>query len=323
MISNSSANLPAGALEEIKQRFFNSQSKLGNWMKTNAIEIEELRQFSYKMLTALSLVGQIAFHQPVQAQVAEQVAQIAQQKKDSELAKITFEERTAIIEKMQGYVQSPPGHLPAQEEKYLEQQLTDMFGFEVTAELEGNRLNHSIGIMGGEQHLARFPGDTLDQHDAVLEAGMAQNRGAFGWFSQSSQLSHLDIMREKYYFAVQTLYLPDWNTKHPQLKPWYKFRKMLMVNPTEALAVVGVVADAGPSLWVKKQFGASPEIMREAKVWSKEARGRVILYFIDDPEDHVPLGVYDLHTGQYLTNNLSIDIDDLNSEQVIESTNDE
>jgi len=55
---------------------------------------------------------------------------------------------------------------------------------------------------------------------------MAPNRGAFGWFTENGQLTEKAVQQEKYYFAVQTLYLPDWNTNHKELKPWYKFRKM-------------------------------------------------------------------------------------------------
>ena len=101
-------------------------------------------------------------------------------------------------------------------------------------------------------------------------------------------------MREKYYFAVQTLYLPDWNANHRELKPWYKFRKMIVINPAEQVAVVGVVGDAGPAMWVKKQSGGSPEVIMEGKIWSPKTRGKIILLFIDDPEDKIPLGPYDL-----------------------------
>ena len=169
-----------------------------------------------------------------------------------------------------------------------------MLGFNVTAELEGHRLNHSIGIMGGEQHLYRFPTDTLSGHELFQEAGIAPNRGAFGWFTENGELTEKAIEMEKYYFAVQTLYLPDWNSNYQELKPWYKFRKMIVINPADEIAVVGVVGDAGPAQWVKKQFGGSPEIIREGKIWSPEAKGRVILLFVDDPEDKVPLGPIDL-----------------------------
>jgi hypothetical protein len=102
------------------------------------------------------------------------------------------------------------------------------------------------------------------------------------------------IIREKYYFTVQTMYLPTWNTDHDSLKPWYKFRKMVMVNPAEEIAVVGVVGDAGPAMWVQKQFGGSPEVIREGKVWSPKSQGHVLLYFVDDPENKIPLGPIDL-----------------------------
>lgn len=218
------------------------------------------------------------------------MAQETQSEEESLSAQITQEEHDEIVAKMVGFVNRAPGHLEREEELYLEQQLSDMLGFTVTAELEGNRLNHSIGIMGSEQHLMRFPGDDLSQHDAYREAGIAPNRGAFGWFTQNGQLTEEAIMREKYYFAVQTLYLPNWNETYKTLKDWYKFRKMIVFNPSEGVAVVAVVGDAGPAQWVKKQFGGSPEVIREGKIWSPKAHGRVLLWFVDDPENRVPLG---------------------------------
>ena len=90
------------------------------------------------------------------------------------------------------------------------------------------------------------------------------------------------------------MYLANWNQDYPELKPWYKYRKMIMINPSEQMAVVGVIADAGPAAWVQKQFGGSPEVIREGKVWSNNSRGRVILLFVDDPNDEIPLGPIDI-----------------------------
>ncbi|MBW7944726.1 hypothetical protein H3C70_05015, partial [Patescibacteria group bacterium] len=44
---------------------------------------------------------------------------------------LTREEHAAVMEKMVEMTQQPAGHLPKQDEMYLEQQLTDLFGFEV------------------------------------------------------------------------------------------------------------------------------------------------------------------------------------------------
>lgn len=244
----------------------------------------------HQLLAAVSLAGQIAMTQPNFQDKPPQVQAQETSAEDALSAQVSQEEFQEILAKMSGFVNRAPGHLEKEEELYLEQQLSDILGFTVTAELEGNRLNHSIGIMGGEQHLMRFPGDTLSQHDAYLEAGIAPNRGAFGWFTEHGQLTEEAIAREKYYFAVQTLYLPNWNTEHKHLKDWYKFRKMVVVNPAEGVAVVGVVGDAGPAQWVKKQFGGSPEVIREGKIWSPKSQGKILLWFVDDPENAVPLG---------------------------------
>jgi hypothetical protein len=255
-----------------------------------------LKTTSQQLLAAISLAGQIALNQPNEkGQVAQVYAKEVEDKKDDLVSQVSKEEHDEIFAKMVGMANRPPGHLAKDEELYLEQQLSDILNFDVTAELDGHRLNHSLGIMGGEQHLQRFAGDNLSQHDAYLEAGIAPGRGAFGWFTDNGQLTEQDIQREKYYFAVQTLYLPDWNSNYKELKPWYKYRKMIMINPAESVAVVGVVGDAGPAQWVKKQFGGSPEVIREGKVWSPKSKGRTILWFVDDPENKIPLGPIDLN----------------------------
>ncbi len=287
-----------------RQQYQSTSQKVNAWLSQHTAQLEKLRQTSQQALAAASLAGTIAMQNPsplpsleqVRAQVVASAGQSGQVATPaaSELNQMSQEEFDSIMAKLDQAVHQAPGHLERSEELYIEQQLSDILGFPVAAELDGNRLNHSLGIMGGEQHLKRFPGDGIDQHDAYQESGIAPNRGAFGWFTDQGQLTAEAIQREKYYFAVQTLYLPNWNTDHPYLKEWYKFRKMVVVNPAEKVAVVGVVGDAGPALWVKKQFGGSPEVIREGRIWSKASRGRVLLYFVDDPANQIPLGPINL-----------------------------
>lgn len=279
----------------VKSKFRSQHQDASQWMEKQTIDVGTLRHRSQDLLAAASLAGSLAIQSSVDTKAVQQLVGQADAKNKEVLSHITQDEYQTLIDKMRAFVMMSAGHLEKDQELYLEQQLTDLLGFEVTAELDGHRLNHSLGVMGGEQHLRRFPSDDLSQHDAYLEAGIAPGRGAFGWFTEDGQLTSKAIMREKYYFAVQTLYLPDWNTNHSQLKPWYKFRKMIAINPHEELAVVAVVGDAGPALWVKKQFGGSPEVIREAKVWSPKSRGKVILLFVDDPQDKIPLGVINLN----------------------------
>ncbi len=282
-------------LNNTKRRFHDTHTTASSWLSSRSLDVDQLRSSSQQMLAAASLASSVALHAPVPGQVAQVVSEQHRDAAPSEeVEQLVAQEREAILEKLQGIVTRPPGHLDREEELYLEQQLSDILGFTVTAELEGNRLNHSIGVMGGEQHLRRFPTDSLDQHDAYQEAGIAPNRGAFGWFTESGVLTERAVEREKYYFAVQTMYLPDWSQNHSELKPWYAYRKMIMINPIEGKAVVGVVGDAGPAQWVHKQFGGSPEVIREGAVWSKQARGRVVLLFVDDPNDAISLGPIEL-----------------------------
>lgn len=288
--------------QRVKDSFLTTHGHVNDWLGTKSIQLDDLRRRSHHLLAATSLAGAIAAQQPVDSQVQQHLEAMTSNNLKKFVSDITLEERQVVLDKLRAVVQQPPGHLPSDQELYVEQQLSDMLGFEVLAELDGQRLNHSIGIMGGEQHLRRFATDSLDQHDAYLESGIAPNRGAFGWFTEGGVLTETAVQREKYYFAVQTLYLPSWSSSHAQLKPWYQFRKMVVINPAEQLAVVGVVGDAGPAMWVQKQFGGSPEVIREGKIWSPQSRGRVLLFFVDDPLDQVPLGpislAQDLAVGQ-------------------------
>ncbi|MPM88851.1 hypothetical protein SDC9_135955 [bioreactor metagenome] len=237
------------------------------------------------------MASQVALHSPTPGgqTIARPGQQLDEQEKQLALD-LTYDEHQTVLNKLVSYVNLPAGNLDTDSELYLEEQLSEMLGFPVRAELAGHRLNQSIGIMGSEQHLLRYPGDTLAEHDAYQEAGIAPNRGAFSWFTENGQLTEEAVQREKYYFAVQLMYLPDWSEQASVLKPWYKYRKMVVINPSEQVAVVGVVADAGPALWVQKQFGGSPEVVREGKIWSPKTRGKVMLLFVDDPDDSIPLG---------------------------------
>lgn len=165
--------------------------------------------------------------------------------------------------------------------------IENLCGLKITQELDGHRLNDSYGFIGAEQHLKRYPGDTLANHQQLLTAGIAPGLGAWGYFEYQSQLSKEDILREEYYVAVQTMYTPEWNFNLKELVSWYKYRKVLVVNPSSGKAVVAVIADAGPAKWTGKQFGGSPELMNYLNLTDGKNRKKVLLWFIDGD---APLG---------------------------------
>ena len=152
--------------------------------------------------------------------------------------------------------------------------------------------------------MRRFPGDTLLQHaptpkdfggegqgsGSILKEGLAPGLGAWGYFAPSKDALTPKIEEiERWYAVVQTLYLPDWSARQPHLKNWYKYRKVLIVNTQNGNAVVAGVADSGPAAWTGKHFGGSPEVMQYLG-GAKYKKGLVIVFFVDDPYNKVPLG---------------------------------
>ena len=51
-----------------------------------------------------------------------------------------------------------------------------------------------------------------------------------------------------------------------------------------------MVGDAGPAKFTGRQFGGSPQVMHDLGFYPKTHEGRVLLLFVDDPDDKVPLG---------------------------------
>jgi len=188
--------------------------------------------------------------------------------------------------------------LKAEEGQKISDILSRTYGIKVAPELEGKRLNKSYGFIGAEQHLARFPGDNLGSHfdsdgDKKLywQQGMAPGLGAWSYFSSSKEaLTELEKDREKYYIAVQTFLSKDFNKRFAEYRDFYKYRKMLVVNPNNGLAIVADIADAGPAEWTGKDLGGSPEVMHYLERVDGSLKGPVLYFFIDDPDDKVKLG---------------------------------
>lgn len=181
--------------------------------------------------------------------------------------------------------------LSPEQESQVSALLHFRFGVHAYTQLEGNRLNDSYGLIGAEQHLPRYPGDSAKEHGRLASAGITPGRGAWGYFAWSKdQLTPELIEKEKYYVAVQTLYLPDWSARLAYYRDWYKYRKVVVVNPKSGRAIVAVIADSGPAWWTGKKFGGSPEVMEYLQSKDGRQKGPVILFFVDDPQDQVPLG---------------------------------
>ncbi len=210
----------------------------------------------------------------------------------------TEDKNVLLREKLKGQVPDEVRKLTPEEEKNLEKILSDNLGLNIKAEISGIRLNRSYGLIGGEQHLYRYPGDTLEKHaentvDWAMygSSGIAPGLGAWGYFTSSEgNFTEIDKMRERYYLAVPTFLAPGFSENFGKYRDFFKFRKMLVVNPKTGQGVVAVIGDAGPAEWTGKHLGGSPEVMHYVGLAEGPRKGAVLYFFIDDPEDKVPLG---------------------------------
>ncbi len=175
--------------------------------------------------------------------------------------------------------------------------ISQITGLPAEVTLDGNQIPAVAGEVATEKHLKIYPGETLAEHlknpndfTKFSWTGISYSPSAWGYFAESQDfVTDEQILQEKYYLAIQTFNLKDWAKNWPQLKEWYKFRKLLVYNPENGKAVVGVVADAGPARFTGRNFGGSPELMDELGLSSKTL-GNVLVFFLNDPDNSIPLG---------------------------------
>lgn len=246
------------------------------------LDLGKIREHSAKVITTGALTGTLLFAPPAFSLNTPPVAQIIKNLSDFGVTASTSPDQQILLESMQKNLPQKVGPLDRSTEKTLEQVFKNIIGVNTKANLEGEHLNTTYGYIGAEQHLMRFPGDTMAKHPAIPEhdEGMAPGRGAWGYVPSD---------QETWYAVVQTLYLPDWNTRLAYLRDWYKYRKVLIVNTINGNAVVASIADSGPAAFTGKQFGGSPEVMNYLG-GSRYKKGPVVIFFVDDPENKVPLG---------------------------------
>jgi len=275
---------------DVTRSFNKKHPSVNKFLEEKGVDLKLIRTHSAKLMGTGVLTGALLFSPPSGVKPLPVPNEIAQRIKIKG-GKIDIQGvQKVFMDGLNDILPKKPRPLSGSEEKALEQLFSEFTGVKVKANLEGEHLNTTYGYIGAEQHLRRYPGDTLAQHEENLNAGIAPGLGAWGYFaSRKDKLTNSLKETEKWYAVVQTLYLPDWNKRQPYLKNWYKYRKVLVVNTKNGNAVVASIADSGPAAWTGKQFGGSPEVM-EYLGGPRYRKGAVVLFFVDDPENKVPLG---------------------------------
>jgi hypothetical protein len=251
--------------------------------------LENIRNRSIHIVTSGTLAASLFLSSPflhhTVSGTALQISQLTQSAREHEFS----QELLALLPK-------EIKQISVEDEQKVHELLQTYWGIHASALYQNQRLNHSYGYIGAEQHLPRYPGDVLGSDDMYKESGITPGIGAWGYFASSKQeLTKEDIEREKYYVAVQTLYLPDWNTNTKVLKEWYKYRKVVVVNPENGKVIVCVIADAGPAKFTGKHFGGSPEVMGYLDLNKGMKKGAVLLFFLNESSNTVPLGPLEYH----------------------------
>lgn len=260
------------------------------WIKHKE-SLEWLKDHS-KRIAVGSAASALLLASPVSSALAPQQASSYQT--PEQIGRETF-----LVSDLSKLVPQDMRELTPAEETVLTNVLSRDFGIDAKVGINGIRLNRSYGLIGQEQHLARFPGDSMDLHfdspqDAALYAreGMAPGLGAWRYFANSqADMTPQDKLREKYYIAVPTFLAPGFNTHVAEYRDFFKYRKMIVVNPENGKAIIADIGDSGPAEFTGKHLGGSPEVMTYLQ---RVDRTPVLYFFIDDPNNSIPLGPINL-----------------------------
>lgn len=288
--------------EHLKNKWLDQQKELQKSIAEKHSDAFDWVKNTYKHLVVGSLGSLVMLSQPVTTTLVARQMVVNTPKSVAfadTLDPSSIDSRTRLVLDLSHLLpEDNSSPLTEEQEKVIGSTLSRHFNMPVAAELSGKRLNRSFGLIGAEQHLMRYPGDTMSSHFATAweaekyySSGMAPGRGAWGYFAQTrAEMTQKDIDREKYYIAVQTFLVPEYRDNVHEYSEFFKHRKMLVVNPNNGHAVVVVIADAGPAAWTGKHLGGSPEVMAHLERKDGKQRGPVLYFFIDDPDDTIPLG---------------------------------
>ena len=281
---------------ETKDAFSKKYPHAEKFFQEKGMELGKVRGHSAKIIGAGAITGALLVSPPTSVKPISLPSDLLTSSKGKVVNIADSTMKAQMVNTIKTLLPTKTRALTNAEEVSLEKTFKEMLGINAKATLEGEHLNTTYGRIGAEQHLKRFPGDSLAGHSddpEMLKEGIAPGLGAWGYFAYSKDKMTKELEdTEKWYSVVQTLYLPDWNTRQPHLRNWYKHRKVLIVNTLNGNAVVTRIADAGPAAWTGKHYGGSPEVMHHLG-GPRYKKGPVILFFVDDPENTVPLGPVD------------------------------
>lgn len=197
------------------------------------------------------------------------------------------EEVSEVILKLKQISQLPGKTIEQESILYLEQQLADIFGFELTTQVGTVNLPFIKSTVDSLPERRFTPTDSTESESLpVPEAGRALQRSYFGWqLSQdSSSANHYWISLPLDEFVLQGI-------PRNQAKQLLTKHKVVVINPNDGFYAVTSVVDDYRDVSNKHQIGASPLVIRQGQFWSANNAGKALLFFLPESYSIEP-GVY-------------------------------
>jgi hypothetical protein len=172
---------------ETKRKLSEKYPKADKFFKSKNLDASKIRQHSAKILSAGAIAGALFLSAPSNVKLLPPPHELYEKYKTQKKIVEVEQSNKLIIDTLASVLPERPRPLDRSEEKFLEQIFGNVIGIPARATLEGEHLNTTYGFIGAEQHLRRYPGDTLLQHGEgdVLSEGIAPGLGSWGFCAYS------------------------------------------------------------------------------------------------------------------------------------------
>ncbi|PIR62075.1 MAG: hypothetical protein COY81_00055 [Candidatus Pacebacteria bacterium CG_4_10_14_0_8_um_filter_43_12] len=202
---------------------------------------------------------------------------------------LTTEESHAIIQKLQQIVDLPGSTIENETLLYIEQQLSEVLGFEVSTGNDQFQLPFQKATLFSLPHLFFSPTLQAATIKNIPEAGIAKARPIFGW-----QLAGTAPTVSDYWIALSLRSLATQPLSITQLKQLLTKKKFCLINPQQELYCIVELIDDFLDPANRYQLGASPQLVREGQFWSPVTLGRTVIFYLNDQSNSLKPGCYQI-----------------------------
>jgi len=175
--------------EHLKSKWTNRHRNLQKKLwKKHKNSLEWINR-STKNLMIGSTASLLMLTHPVTSSLLAQTMSLMNDQNNNNVRQKSIHTKELLIEALGKLLPQAVVPLNSDQENNVANLLTEYFGMPISSVLYGKRLDRSYGYIGAEQHLTRYPGDTIATHfesqeeaQKYSQSGMAPGRGGMGIF---------------------------------------------------------------------------------------------------------------------------------------------